>query len=69
MRNVVQADLDKLETCFSECDEDLASCSKESSCERRESRARRTEEERTEAFFLCERRPRRRIRRAMREQF
>ena len=31
------------------------------SCERRESRARRMEEERAEAFFLCERRRRRRI--------
>jgi hypothetical protein len=39
MHNAAQADLDKLETCFFECDEDLASCSKKSSCERRESHA------------------------------
>src|SRR5215211_6562308 len=28
MHNATQADLDKLETCFFECDEDLASCSR-----------------------------------------
>jgi hypothetical protein len=35
MHNAVQADLDKLAACFSECDADLAS---RFSCERRESR-------------------------------
>ena len=67
MRNVVQADLDKLETCFSECDEDLASCSKESSCERRESRAaaRRRREQRRSSSGNDDDGG---IRRAMREQ-
>src|SRR5215211_3153809 len=67
MHNAAQADLNKLETCFFECDEDLASCSR-ISCERRESRAaarRRREQRRS---FLCERRRRRRIQSTMREQ-
>jgi hypothetical protein len=43
MHNAAQADLDKLETCFSECDEDLASCS------RNQLRASGIERRRTEA--------------------